>query len=413
MTDQNGVPASVAIIGGGIGGFTTAQELRRHGFDGTITIVDPDGTPYDRPPLSKQYLAGELDRAGLGFVESDWYADQSVDLITDRADRLLTSDGTVLLDSGHRLTADAIVLATGGIPRHLPVPGADTAELLTLRTRADADRLREALLAGGPLAIVGAGLIGAEVASTAARLGVPTTLVDPVEVPLAPAVGPDLAEVLHQMHRTAGIELVTGVPTAVRRGGGGVALDIDGGTGAAGSRIEAAAVLVAIGIEAEPTLAESAGLDIDDGVLVDPGQRTTNQAVYAVGDAARIRFDDGTLRRRHEHWESAMHQGQTAAATILGIEPPTHGAPWFWSDRHGVHVEAVGSMTVPGRDVLRVVDGAPQFTFRVTDDGHLAGCVAIDGGIGVRAARRIIDRRIVVDPDQLADPGIALKKLAR
>lgn len=407
-----GAVSSVAIVGGGVGGFTTARELRRRGFDGAITIVDPEGVPYDRPPLSKQYLTGEYDAARLGFVEPGWYAASDITLVTDRADRVLAAEGAVLLDSGHTLAADALVLATGGVPRHLPVPGGDTEGVLVLRTREDAERLRDRLRAGGSLAIVGAGLVGAEVASTAARLGMATTLIDPVPVPLVPAVGPDLARVLHEMHAAAGIDTVTAAVSHVARRGPRFELELDGGPAVGGRRLEADTVLVAVGIEPDMTLAESAALDIDNGVLVDDRQRTTNPAIYAVGDSARTRRPDGALVRRHEHWESAMHGGQTAAAAIIGDKPPTHGAPWFWSDRHGVHVEGVGQMTGTGRDVVRVVDGVPQMAFRVTDEGLVAGCAAIDGGVGVRAARRIIDRRIRVDPAQLADPTIGLKKLA-
>lgn len=408
-----GAVSSVGIIGGGIGGFTTAQELRRRGFDGALTIIDPQGVPYDRPPLSKHYLAGGYDPARLGFVEPEWYAGSDVTLVTARAERVLTNEGAVLLDNGHRLAADALVLATGGVPRRLPARGGDAGGLLVLRTRDDADRLRARLQAGGSLAILGAGLIGAEVASTAASLGVATTLIDPTPVPLSSALGPDVAGALHAMHATAGIETLTAAVSQVSRRSDGFVLDLDGGPGAGRRRIGADTVLVAVGIEAETGLAESAAVDVDQGVLVDEHQRTTNPAIFAVGDSARTRRADGSLVRRHEHWESAMREAQTAAAAIVGDDPPIHGAPWFWSDRHGVHVEVTGEMMGPGRDVLRRVEGSLQMAFRLTPDGHLAGCAAIDHSLGVRAARRIIDRRLVVDPAQLADPATPVKKLAR
>ncbi|GAB3623776.1 FAD-dependent oxidoreductase [Mariniluteicoccus endophyticus] len=412
MTEQP-VPGSVAIIGGGIGGFTTAQELRRRGFGGTIAIVDPEGIPYDRPPLSKQYLDGEYDAEKLWFVPASWFEENSVEVVADRADRILVDEGAVLLESGRHLAADVVVLATGGIPRHLPCPGGDSDGLVVLRTKADGDLLRAKMQAGGSLAIIGAGLIGAEVASTAAKMGITTTLIDPVDVPLVPAVGPEIAEALHAMHAKAGIDVVTGMVTRIEPRGAGFHLELDGGLASGGREVDADTVLVAIGIEAEMGLAVSAGLDIDNGVLVDAHQRTTNPKIYAVGDAARMRLADGTLHRRHEHWESAMHEAQTAAASIMGEALPIHSTSWFWSDRHGVHVEGVGSMVAPGRNVVREVDGAPQIVFRVTDDDKVVGAAAIDGGMGVRAARRLIDRGTVVDAAQLADPAVQLKKLAK
>lgn len=403
---------SVAIVGGGIGGFTTAQELRRGGFDGPITIIDPEGMPYDRPPLTKQYLAGNTSAEALRFVDEGWYRDAGVDLVQARAERVLPSERSVVLDGAARIQADSVVLATGGAPRVLDVPGACGPAVMSLRVRRDADRLRENLSNGEPLVIVGAGLIGAEVASTAADRGVPVTLIDPASVPLVPAVGRALAERLQAMHDDAGVTTLTGSVTAIVEHDGVATVTVDGLPGGA-THVTARTVLVAIGIVPTTMLAVSAGLDIDGGVLVDRLQRTSNPAIYAVGDAARQRAADGTLLRRHEHWESAMNQGRTAAAALLGGDLPTHGAPWFWSDRYGVHVEAVGSMLAPGRDVLRLVDGVPNTAFRVGDDDRLMGCAAIDQGPSVRAARRIIDRRIAVDEDQLADPTIPLKKLAK
>lgn len=407
MTKQE-TPRRIAIVGGGIGGFTTAQELRRLGFDGSITMIDPEGLPYDRPPLSKQYLAGESSADDLLFVEEAWYREAQIDLITSHADRISPTERSVLCDGGVQLEADAVVLATGGEARVLDVPGADSSAVMSLRTKGDADRLREHLRSQEPLVIVGAGLIGAEVASTAAGMNAPVTLVDPAAVPLIPAVGQVLAERLHAMHRDAGVDTLTGTVAQITDRDGTATLTVEG-LPSGPTQVSASCVLVAIGIVPSTSLAESAGLDIDDGVLVDHAQRTSNPAIFAVGDAARHRTADGMLLRRHEHWESAMNHGRTAAAALLGVDLPKLGSSWFWSDRYGVHVEGVGSMLAPGRDVVRAVDGIPQVAFRVSDDNLLVGCAAINDSHAVRAARRIIDRTIVVDDGALADPTIPLK----
>ena len=399
---------SVTIVGGGMAGFTVAKELRSRGFEGVLTIVDPAGLPYDRPPLSKDYLLGKRGGEDIQFSPAAWFEDNKVGVVAGTATALRPDEGVVALADGTEIAADKLVLATGGNARRLPIPGGDLESVLELRTKEDADRLRSLLTPGTRLAIVGAGLIGAEVASSALTFGAEVVLIDPVDPPLVPAVGPELARLLHDMHSERGIKVVTGVPTAITVDETGHHLAMgEGGT------VDADVVLVGIGIIPETALAESAGLDIDNGTLVDESQRTSHPNVYAAGDSARTRLADGTLLRRAEHWEHAMFAGETAAAALLGQDLPVHGASWFWSDRHGVHVEGVGSMVAEGTTIIREAEGKPAVALRVDPEGYLVGCAAVDGGLAVRAARRIIDRRILVDRDKLADPSIDLKKLAR
>ncbi|WP_431710255.1 NAD(P)/FAD-dependent oxidoreductase [Glutamicibacter uratoxydans] len=400
---------SVIIAGGGMAGFTCAKELRARGFEGRISIVDPEGIPYDRPPLSKGYLLGDQDATQIRLIAAEWFDENNIEIITSSVVDLDTETPSVTLADGTVREADKIVLATGGTARRLPIPGGQLPTVLELRTRADADHLRSVLTEGTRLAIVGAGLIGAEVASSALKFGAQVTLIDPVDPPLIPAVGETLANRLHQMHTENGIKLITGVPTEI-------SVDNDGVHTLAladGSEVIADVVLVGIGIVADTVLATTAGLDTDNGILVDLSQRTSHPNLYAIGDTARTRLEDGTLLRRAEHWEHAMNTGATAAAALLGQELPTHGASWFWSDRHGVHVEGVGSMLGEGTQVIREQDGVPVAAFRIDGEGLLAGCAAIDGGMLVRAARRIIDKKKPVSAEQLADPAVDLKKLAR
>lgn len=403
-----GSGTSVLVIGGGLAGFSTVRQLRALGHTGTLRMVDPEGLPYDRPPLSKAYLLGHTDQVGLLLADAAWCIEHDVEVVTAAVTVLRPDAGEAELTDGTVLQADVLVLATGGTARRLPIPGGDLESVLELRTRSDADRLRGLLRPGMRLAVIGAGLIGAETASAAQELGADVVLIDPVDPPLVPAVGPELARRLHDMHADRGLEVVTGVPVSITRDAGSHTITLEDGRA-----VTADAVLVGVGISPNTALAEAAGLETDGGVVVDDHQRTSHPRVYAVGDAARIRTGDGTLQRRAEHWESAMNTGQTAAAAIAGVDLPVHGASWFWSDRHGVHVEGVGSMTAPGTTVIREIDGAPAIAFRLDDDGYLTGCAAIDGGLAVRAARRIIDRRIRVEPAQLADPTVNLKKLAR
>lgn len=400
--------ASTTIVGGGIGGFTVAHELRNRGYQGAITIIDPEGIPYDRPPLSKDVLAGKKDLADLYFVPASWYEENDVRVLSDEVLRVDAEAKTLHLGSGEELPYENLVLATGGLARRGATPGFED-ETVVLRTADDAKKLQAAITPGSRLGIIGAGLIGAEVASSARELGAEVTLIDPVPVSLVPAVGEEIANRLHELHEAHGVRFIQGMTTGVTRSGEALEIGIDGG-----EAIEVDNVLLCIGIIPDESLAKSLGLDCDGGILVDHDQRTSHAGVWAVGDCARRRNADGSLERRHEHWDSAVQEGKAAAASILGEEAPAESASWFWSDRYGVHVEGTGDMNAPGSTVIRVdAEGQPAVAFRVTEDNKLSGAAAFDDSMAIRAARRIIDRDITVDPAKLSDPSVPLKKLAR
>lgn len=418
-----GTPERILIVGGGVAGFSAAQELRSRGYAGALTLVSPEGLPYDRPPLSKGYLLGTEDADRILLAPESWYAEHGVEVVAARATELdLSADRPVVaMDDGTRLGADRLLVATGALPRRLGIPGGEAA--LTLRSRADADALRRVLVPGARIAVVGAGLIGAEVASAAAALGAEATLIDPVATPLVPAVGEDLALRLHAMHGERGVVTLVGTPAAIEDGTHDAAAHLV--RLADGRAVAADAVVVGVGVAPDTALAEAAGLETEDGIVVGPDGSTSHAAVFAAGDATRVRRQGavvrggtpGVLQRRAEHWEAAVRSGQAAAAGMLGEAPAEVGAPWFWSDRHGVHVEAVGTMDArlaPGaRTALREADGVPVAAFLVAADGHLLGAAAIDQPLVVRAARRIIDRGLVPDPDRLADPSVDPRRLAR
>lgn len=395
-------PRSAAIIGAGPAGFSAAAELRRRGFPGRIQLLDPDGLPYDRPPLSKAYLAGG---SATALAEDSWYQANAVEVVSGTAVQLHPDSGTVVLAGGEETQADAVLLATGGTARTLPVPGAEF--LHALRTRADADALRGRLGAGKRLAIIGAGLIGAEVAATAAAAGTAVVLIDPVPVPLAPAMGPEAAAYLHSLHARNGVETLTALPVDVVPDGAGLAVLLEDG-----SAVAADTVLAAVGMVPDTALAEAAGLEVHDGIVVDSAGRTSHPRAYAAGDAVRLR-SGGHLERRAEHWDAAVRSGQAAAAGILGQEPPEAAVPWFWTDRYGIHAEAVGSMTRSGSSVERGLPGPGYMVFRVSEDGTLAGAAGIDAGNSMRAARRLIALGKPVDAAALADPKVDLRRLLR
>lgn len=404
----------VVVVGGGVGGVSTVAALRAGGYAGTLVLIDHAAFPYDRPPLSKDYLAGTRDLTQIALQQPQWYDEQRVELICDADVTAVTpadDDVTVSLSDGRSMTADRVVLATGGRALRPPIPGGDSPRVFVLRDAEDADALRTALTAvterSPRLLVVGGGLIGAETASTARELGAEVVLIDPLEPPLAAAVGHEVASYLHAQHAAHGIETLATMLEAVQETPDGIAAQL---RGEATSRLFDA-ILIGVGMAPRTELAEAAGLVTDRGVIVDHAQTTSHPRVLAVGDCARLHDN-----RRAEHWEAAQLDAQRAAATILGSSAPGATASWWWSDRHQRHVEATGTMHAPDAlhtVVVRGQIGEDPFAVFTLRHGQVVGAVAVDDSNAVRAARRMIDRGTVVDPVQLADQKIDLRKLLR
>ncbi|MGW0949551.1 NAD(P)/FAD-dependent oxidoreductase [Streptomyces sp. NPDC002623] len=404
------VPRRIAVVGAGLAAVSTCDALRAQGYDGELVLCSAEhGLPYDRPPLSKDVLLGKSRRPDILLRPESWYEETRVDLREGAAVQAIRPhEGALELADGRTVAADRIVLATGGTPRALPVPGGDDPAVHLLRTWEDAERLRERLLPGARVTVVGAGLIGAETAAVAHALGCRVTLIDPVPVPLAAVVGADIAGALHHRHSAEGIEVITaGVERVERRPGSlGVLVHLDG---YCSGPVAADTVVAGIGIRPATELAEAAGLHVDNGVVVQPGQRTSHPNVLAVGDVARL---DGH-RVRHEHWEAAQHDGEAAAHGILGRPVPEPGATWFWSDRHGSRLEAVGTMADAEHTVLRGAPDDGSFTAFGLRGGKLVAAAAVDRARDIMAARRLIDRDVTVDPAQLADESADLRTLLK
>jgi 3-phenylpropionate/trans-cinnamate dioxygenase ferredoxin reductase component len=400
---------SVVVVGGGIAGVSTVGALRAGGFDGDLTLIDSGEFPYDRPPLSKEYLCGKSDFKQIALQPPEWYDQNEVQLrnaMTVAA--LRPAEGGVELSDGTIARADHLVLATGGQAVRPPIPGADGSRVYVLRTCEDADRLRDRLVPAASVLIVGAGLIGAEVASTAVDLGCDVLLIDPVPIPLAGAIGADLATWLHHLHRLRGISTLTAGVQSLRTTGTGVQATLTGETRPRSFDV----VVLGVGMVPETDLAARAGLEVDGGIVVDTGQQTSHPAVLAVGDPTRIRRG-GVLEPRVEHWDAARRDGERAAATILGAPAPTETTAWFWTDRHGRHVEAVGRMADAEHTVTRGEFGTDSFACFGLRAGTVVGAVAVNDANAVRAARRMIDRSLSVNPSRLADTSVDLRKLLR
>jgi NADPH-dependent 2,4-dienoyl-CoA reductase/sulfur reductase-like enzyme len=337
------MPAHVVVVGAGLAGSRCAQTLRAEGFGGAITLVGEERhLPYERPALSKAFLAGE--RTELQLQPAGLWADLGIDLrLGTRADRIDVAKKVMRTSSGD-LRWDVLVLATGARPRRLPNLAAGT-DVHVLRTLDDAHRLRQELLPGRRLAIVGAGFVGAEVASTATDLGLDVALVDAGRLPFERLLGQEMGALLADRYRAHGVDLRLGT------GVGGLRRDRRGAVAALtladGSELPADVVLVAVG-------AEPAGdpLGLPTGIPTDGAGRTAFRDVYACGDVAAVWHAPSGRHLRLEHWTSAAGQAAAVARTILGGEEPSSSTPYFWSDQFGLRLQHVGSADGWSRAVL-------------------------------------------------------------
>ncbi|MGH3561280.1 MAG: NAD(P)/FAD-dependent oxidoreductase, partial [Mycobacterium sp.] len=297
--------ATFVIVGGGLAGAKAAEELRDNDFDGAIVLLaEEQQLPYERPPLSKEFLAGKKTLSDFTVDPADWYREHNVDLrLGTRAASLDPAGHTVGLADGGSVHYDKLLLATGSRSRHLPIPGADADRVHYLRTFDDASALDSALTEGSSLAVVGAGWIGLEVAASARQRGVDVTVVEAAKAPLLAALGAELGGVFAKLHREHGVDLRLDSAVAEISTADGATTGLQLGDG---SQIRADAVLVAVGAQPNIELAEQAGLDTGDGgVLVDASLRSSDPDIYAVGDIAAAQHPLLGTRIRTEHWANA------------------------------------------------------------------------------------------------------------
>ncbi|MFI6355323.1 NAD(P)/FAD-dependent oxidoreductase [Streptomyces sp. NPDC050743] len=346
---------SITVVGASLAGLSTVRALRAEGYDGEIVVVGEERhAPYDRPPLSKDFLKGDLDADALALGDADEYADLDVQwLLGERAVALDPAARTVTLAGGRHVRTEGVVVATGAAPRTLP--GADgLAGVHTLRTLDDAQALRAELLNGLPrLVVIGAGFIGAEVASTAHRLGLHVTVVEALNVPLERQLGREMGLVCSSLHSDHGVGLLCGTGVAGLTGDGRV-------TGVRltdGRVLPADIVVVGVGVRPATDWLAGSGVHVDDGVVCDAGCATGVPGVVAVGDVARCPNPFTGRHARIEHWSNAAEQARTAARTLLsGVSAPAPvTAPYFWSDQYQVRIQLAGHVA-PGAEP-QVVDG--------------------------------------------------------
>jgi 3-phenylpropionate/trans-cinnamate dioxygenase ferredoxin reductase subunit len=360
------------IVGASLAGAKAAEELRQRGFDGQIVLVGAEPErPYERPPLSKDHLRGESEREKAFVHEPDFYARQEIELITGHAATDLdVSARRVVLDDGRSWSFDKLLLTTGAEPRRIPVPGAELEGIYYLRTLADSEALRDRIERGGRLAVVGAGWIGSEVAASARQRGADVTLIDPLSLPNERIFGPEIGSFYRDVHAQHGVELALGEGVEAFEGDGRVSAVRT----SSGRTIECDFAVVGIGVAPRVELARDAGLELDNGIVVDERLRTSAPDVLAAGDVANAWHPFCGRQIRVEHWANALNQGPAAARAMLGEPVSYDRIPYFFSDQYEVGMEYSGFATEWDEVVFRGErDGGEFVAFWLKDNRVIAG----------------------------------------
>jgi 3-phenylpropionate/trans-cinnamate dioxygenase ferredoxin reductase subunit len=395
------------VVGGNLCGGTAVNTLRQEGFDGRIVLVgeEPD-LPYERPPLSKEYLRGEQSLESLFVQPPSWYEDNKVETrVGTRVTAVDPGGRAVELLDGERLEYDAVLLATGGRPRKLP--GEPLERVLYLRRIADADRIRAELVAGRHLVVVGAGFIGAEVAASARTLGLEVTCLEMLDVPLERALGKEMGRLYAEIHREHGVDLRTGEGVeSIEEADGGVVVRTT-----LGAAIEGDAVVVGVGIEPNIELGESAGAKIDNGIVVDEFCRTTVDGVFAAGDVANHWHPVFGRHVRVEHFDNAIKQGAAAARNMMGRAEPYDDPHWFWSDQYDHNLQYSGHAARWDQIVVRGSTEDRNFVAFYLEDGVVLAALGLNRGKDVRRAMKLIRNKATPDPKLLRDEDVDLRTL--
>ena len=400
------------VVGAGLAGAKAVEALRDQGFGGRLVLVGAEEhLPYERPPLSKGYLAGDSTFDDATVHDRAWYDEHDVELRLGQSATALDPAAHTVTVGGETLTYDKLLLATGSSPRRLDLPGADLDGVLTLRTVEDSDRLRAAFDAAARVVFVGGGWIGLELAAAARKAGAEVTVLESLELPLVRVLGPAMAGVFADLHREHGVDLRTGVSIEE--------IEPADGTGhvgavrlADGTRFPATVVVVGIGAAPNVELAEVAGLDIDNGVLVDAGGRTSDHDIFAVGDLANAEHPVLGTRIRVEHWANALNQPATVATAMLGGDASYDRLPYFYTDQFDLGMEYVGRGGPDDEVVVRGDRDGREFLAFWLRAGRVTAAMAVNMWDVIDEVKPLIASGTVVDPARLADASVPLADLA-
>jgi 3-phenylpropionate/trans-cinnamate dioxygenase ferredoxin reductase subunit len=397
----------IVIIGAGQAGAQAVATLRAEGFAGLLTLIgDEPFAPYQRPPLSKAYLAGDFARERLFLKPDSFYAESACDLrLAVAAQAIDRAQRTVRLSSGEILAYDRLLLTTGGRVRKLPVPGADFAGVHYLRGIADVDAMRRHFRLGARFAVVGGGYIGLEVAAVAVKHGLKVTVIEAAERVMIRAASPQISAFYESEHRAQGVEFVLGAMAEAFDGAGQVeAVRTNLG------RVAADFVLAGIGIVPNCELAQAAGLPCDNGITVDEYGATSDPDIFAAGDCtSHPAFAGGRVRL--ESVQNAIDQAKHAALAMLGKSVAYREVPWFWSDQYDLKLQIAGLAHPGDVTVLRGDPVSRKFSVFHLRDGVLAAVEAVNAAPDYIVGRKLIAARARIAPERLADFSMPIKSL--
>lgn len=400
------------IVGGGLAGHTAAETLRREGFDGRVIIFAEEAArPYDRPPLSKEFLQGEWDEEKLYFRPRHWYEEKKIELrLATRVEGLDAERQLIYLPDAGPVGYDRLLIATGGYAKRLPVPGGDLQGIHYLRSFKDSVRLGGLLKPGARVVVVGAGFIGCEVAASARARGVEVTMLEALQLPMANAFGPEVGEFFAAEHKAHGVALRLGEGISEFIGEDRVEAVVS----AKGNRFECDAVVVGIGITPAVEFLKGTRVAVDNGILVDEHCRTNVPNVYAAGDVANWWHPGLGRRLRVEHWDNAAKQGEAAALSMLGREVAYRPVPYFWSDQYDLKLQLFGHLpkNVSLSHVMRGSYGERSFNIFYLSGKRVVAALSVNRFRDARAAVKLIENGAEVEPERLADASVSIGSLA-
>ena len=404
---------SIVIAGGGLAGATAARTLRNEGFPGRITLIGAEvHHPYLRPPLSKEYLLGKAGEEAVPVAPGAWYAEHDVDLrLGVQVAGIDAGRHTVRLSSGDSVGYGALLLATGALPRHLPLPGSTLDGVSTFRTLDDSRRLRDRLSPGGQdVVMIGSGWIGMELAAAASSYGNRVTLLGLEDIPLAAAIGPELGSFFRSLHEANGVQFRLGATAAGLLGDSGRVTAVVTGSG---ETLPADVVVIAVGVAPDTTLAEQAGLTVDNGVLTDAALRTSTPDIFAAGDVANALHPFTGQHHRSEHWSNALNGGKVAAKSMLGQDAALDTIPYFYTDQYDVSMEYSGFPTLAAgaEPVIRGSLDSREFIAFWQHEGKVVAGMNVNVPRTQKAIKALISSRATIAAGSLADPGVALDQL--
>lgn len=402
---------SYVIIGAGIAGGTAAETLRKQGFEGRVHLIGAEPyRPYDRPPLSKEFLSGAKEQEKLFFKPQDFYTEQSIELhLGTEATAIDPSLNTVTLANGESIRYDKLLLSTGSRVKRLPIPGSNLKGVHYLRTIDDSRALAHSMNGASRVVIVGAGFIGSEVAAVCKTAGLEVTVLEIQPQPMAHILGEKMGAIYANLHTNRGINLRLREGISEIRGSSRTEQVITD----EGNAINCDFVVIGVGITPDTTLAESAGLHVDFGILTDQYCQTSHPDIYAAGDVANW-FHPGLDRRlRVEHWDNALNQGAAAAKSMLGAPEPYSPTLYFWSDQYDLNIQYLGHATEWDDIAVRGNPADEKFTAFYLKDGSVHGALVVNNFRDIRPTRTLIGQRTPVTAASLTNESTNLKQLAR